>query len=155
MTLAISSQPAMPSIPARVLSGVYEVARYLVSLSRNIARDRAIYVSIDVRGMDPEVVKELESLFEFLGFRRASGFPGTGVVIRAVDGRLVLEAHIKGVSDVIASIPIHAVPDLVEAVKKISKRLSQKVSTQKEQDQQPPQGQQPSRQTAAPSPQDI
>ncbi|MEM4970613.1 MAG: hypothetical protein QXE01_05115 [Sulfolobales archaeon] len=144
MTLAISYQPAMPSIPARVLSGVYEVARYLVSLSRNIARGRAIYVSIDVRGMDPEVVKELESLFEELGFKRASGFPGTGVVIRVSDGKLVLDVHIKGVSDIIASIPIHAVPDLVETVKKISKRAAQKASKQKQQDQRTPQEQQAS-----------
>lgn len=144
MTLAISYQPAMPSIPARVLSGVYEVARYLVSLSRNIARGRAIYVSIDVRGMDPEIVKALESLFEELGFKRASGFPGTGVVIRVSDGKLVLDVHIKGVSDIIASIPIHAVPDLVETVKKISKRAAQKASKQKQQDQRTPQEQQAS-----------
>lgn len=145
MGLAMAYQAAIPSIPSRMLSGIYEVARYIAGLSRNIPRGRAVYVSIDVRGMDPDVVREIESLFEWLGFRRASGFPGTGVVIRTDGGRLVLEVHIKGVSDAIASIPIHAVPDLVEAVKKIARREGQKASKQKQQDQQPPQGQQPSR----------
>jgi len=79
--------------PPRIITSVEDTANYLVSLSRSAGRGRAIYVVIDP-SVDPTVLKFIREILMMLGFKRANSFPGTGLVIREVNNKLIVELYL-------------------------------------------------------------
>jgi len=79
--------------PPRIITSVEDAANYLVSLSRSARRGRTIYVVIDP-SVDPAVLRFIREILIVLGFRRVNSFPGTGLVIREVGNKLVVELYL-------------------------------------------------------------